>query len=966
MMSLNSAIGRYLIVIVFLGFSGCATQPGVGHRRAETFDMGLVKARQHRSEHPDIWQSANGIMVTRQSDTNGLELQKFDIILSYNSQPVHSAAHFIRLTEGADPNSQVEIKIVRNKKLMVSKIDGGPVNANFVDIGQSKPPASLLTLNSGLHSAEINSLSTDKNYKYLLSCSYDKTLRLWKRSNGKMLQVYRVPSGAGIEGQLLSGAISPDAKWVVAGGITGWTWSGRNNLYIFDRKSANLVKTIKGLAQRINVLKFSRNGKYLAAGFFSDQGIRVFDVDNNFKQIFVDKDYVDKVTSIDFDGRGRMLVVARDLGLRLYDATFKLLQKSAAEGGEEPFHAEFSPDGAKIALSFKDNTNVSVLSGKDLSMLYPLDVSKGIDNRSFFHTVTWSPDGQNIYAAGGVWKEGRKHFKVVRRWSGQGKGAIDDFPLANTKITALLVLNKNELAIGDRMATVQVVDASGYSKYRFKPTSGDFRGQKQLKISDDGYRVQFGLKKNADSFIVFDLKKRALRFNASEPDLRSPIHKTQNIRVKRWKQKHDPQFHGKSLIRNPYEMSRTIAIAADESQFVIGFVHSIRLFDSDGHQLWKTSVSALPWSVNLSGNLNYAIAAFADGTIRWYDTKDGSERLALYLYDNGSSWVAWTPQGFFDASPGAEKYIGFQVNHGDEKTPEFVSIDQLYDYFYRPDLVVKALDSNSRKLIADEASHVDVNRILFGGLPPKVNILSPINDTTANSEEVAVKVCVQDQGGGIGNVIYKLNSITLGIDEASKRGLVRVTEENAQCTKIFTHKLAMEDGDNELVVTAFNKDNTIESIAAKATVEFDAPEYAKPDLHVLAIGINNYKDSNLSLRYAVPDARSVVDSIKSASHGLFNNIKIHKLLDANASIASIEEMFNSLSKKIKPNDVFVFFVASHGVTMDGRYYMIPQELVYQNEDSVRENAISQQTLQKWLATIPAKKSLVLLDTCNSG
>ena len=77
-------------------------------------------------------------------------------------------------------------------------------------------------------------------------------------------------------------------------------------------------------------------------------------------------------------------------------------------------------------------------------------------------------------------------------------------------------------------------------------------------------------------------------------------------------------------------------------------------------------------------------------------------------------------------------------------------------------------------------------------------------------------------------------------------------------------------------------------------------------------------------------------------------------------------MFSELSQKIRPRDVFVFYAAGHGATRDGRYYFIPQEFKYQTEQSFSESAIGQDRLQAWFAKIPAKKSILIFDTCESG
>jgi uncharacterized caspase-like protein len=64
--------------------------------------------------------------------------------------------------------------------------------------------------------------------------------------------------------------------------------------------------------------------------------------------------------------------------------------------------------------------------------------------------------------------------------------------------------------------------------------------------------------------------------------------------------------------------------------------------------------------------------------------------------------------------------------------------------------------------------------------------------------------------------------------------------------------------------------------------------------------------------------------------------------------------------------VFVFFLSGHGKTIDGRYYFIPYDFRYENERSIAERGISQEQWQAWFAKIPARKSVLIYDTCESG
>ena len=95
--------------------------------------------------------------------------------------------------------------------------------------------------------------------------------------------------------------------------------------------------------------------------------------------------------------------------------------------------------------------------------------------------------------------------------------------------------------------------------------------------------------------------------------------------------------------------------------------------------------------------------------------------------------------------------------------------------------------------------------------------------------------------------------------------------------------------------------------------------------------------------------------------------------DAEVVADKLDAAFSELSKKISPTDVFVLYLAGHGKTVDGRYYFVPQNFRVDGEASdaaiqtaVRKQGISQEQWQRWLAQIPARRSLILFDTCESG
>ena len=55
--------------------------------------------------------------------------------------------------------------------------------------------------------------------------------------------------------------------------------------------------------------------------------------------------------------------------------------------------------------------------------------------------------------------------------------------------------------------------------------------------------------------------------------------------------------------------------------------------------------------------------------------------------------MAWTPEGYYVASPGAEDLIGWHVNNGKDRAADFFSASRFRDAFYRPDIVTRVLET---------------------------------------------------------------------------------------------------------------------------------------------------------------------------------------------------------------------------------------------------------------------------------
>ncbi len=141
----------------------------------------------------------------------------------------------------------------------------------------------------------------------------------------------------------------------------------------------------------------------------------------------------------------------------------------------------------------------------------------------------------------------------------------------------------------------------------------------------------------------------------------------------------------------------------------------------------------------------------------------------------------------------------------------------------------------------------------------------------------------------------------------------------------------------------------------------------KPALHALVIGIQDYENPKLTLKYPVADAQLFADTIAAGAAGLFDTINITRLTTRQETTsAAITTALDRMHTQVGPNDLFVFYVASHGTVDDGEYFLITSNVGATSTAKLKRDALSQDSLKELLSNIPAAKKLIVLDTCNAG
>ncbi len=509
----------------------------------------------------------------------------------------------------------------------------------------------VLVVDPGMHTAIIRTADVDTAAQIAVTGSFDKTVRLWSLDPLKLERTIRISSGPGNVGKIYAVAISPDGKVIAASGWTGAA-TGRgvlHKIYLFDR-GGKLLGRIDGLPNVVLRLTFSPHGRFLAVGLFGANGIRIYGRKQDWREVARDTDYGDHVYGITFATDHRLATTSRDGHVRLYDQDFTLIRKRKTNFGDRPFGIAFNRDGTKLAFGFADTAVVVALDGHSLEQLTLPDTT-GLDNDSLFH-VAWSQDGKTLYAGGGPNVDGYRRV-IVWEDAGLGErrslisGAINTiFSIKPLPGGAMLV------AAGD--PHLAHLAADGTLQRAVASPKFDARGQEQvLSVSADGTQVDFAYEQWGKRLARFDLKTLKLDTPDRPTDDLTAAPKQVGLNIGNWKNRNNPNLNGTPLPLNQFETSRSLAIHPDGKRFVLGTEWSLRVFDVEGTELWRRAAPSIGWAVNITGDGRLVVAAYGDGTIRWYRMDDGRELLAFFPMTNKKDWVAWTPEGFYASTAGA-------------------------------------------------------------------------------------------------------------------------------------------------------------------------------------------------------------------------------------------------------------------------------------------------------------------------
>ncbi len=355
----------------------------------------------------------------------------------------------------------------------------------------------------------------------------------------------------------------------------------------------------------------------------------------------------------------------------------------------------------------------------------------------------------------------------------------------------------------------------------------------------------------------------------------------------------------------------------------------------------------------LAYNERWLISGDDKGLMIIWDLDDivkGKKKVLPYLYliySKDKEWAIWSDEGLFSSSASGHTLLNISAD--------------LLPLYRKPELLAKKITAPQHFHRLAEAE-LKNDKSIFN--PPTVFLTKPPQISQQRDMEINARIC--DGGGGIQSATLYLRGVAIAIEEATRGVTINDKGSSPGQGKCFNYSrvVSLTDGDNQLLLVANNLFGK-ESAPDMAVVTFQSEKKKKPNLHIATIAVTKYADSRFNLKYPVEDAKAISKAFEKGGDGIFESISTYNLYDEEATKEKIASFFARLNNKVYPEDVFILFIAGHGLfsTSNAEYYFMPQDI---NSGNILGTAIGTEELMKLLTNVKAAQTLLLFDTCQSG
>jgi WD40 repeat protein len=827
----------------------------------------------------------------------------------------------------------------------------------------------ILVIDPQGHSSVIWDLMFTPDGKTLVSVAEDKTIRVWDVETGDLIKTVRGQIDQEYDGKFYAGALSPDGKILAVGGLLGAS-DNYGNIRLINLETGEQMALLKGHTSVVADLTFSQDGKWLASGS-GDYTIKIWDLSpllsgvrstnsprplgegQGVRELATLEGHTNIVYSVDFSPDGTKLVSgAYDGTVRLWklpeDFSQFVRSKRMKKHTDGLHSVVFSPDGNYIVSGGLD--------GKILLWDAEGEFLKEIDEIPYgAFTISFSADSTRIVVGGA----GPKNVHLYEIPSGEKIGMFTKHD--NSVHPSAFYGNEWIATAGGNDHDIYIWDTSSGSVKTHIVGKGKMVWPVALgQTQDEGLNVAFGNNWEGNLVKTFDFSDMSINLQPPvEPDFKFAQTKYGEKTLQQTSEYELQVTNSGTIATQRDREGRILSYTfTHDGNVVVGTDYTLRLYQDDGTALREFIGHTVHiWAVAISEDGRILVSAADDKTIKLWNLET-AECLATLFVARDHEWICWMPQGYYAASAGGEKYIGWHLNWGDDKAAEYYPVSIFRKQFYHPELVKRTIAVGSFEQALQEF-HAEPQQKLEETtvtqvLPPKVQWVLPETGIIETSEaSIRIHTKIQSE-----SKLTAAKVLVNGRTQATERGLA-MSGGGVEVENVIDQEIPLVPGKNEITIFAANENAGATS--TKRIVVYQGKEHI-PNLYVVAIGISQYHKSDLQLEYADDDAKAIGDLFRSQAGVLYNDVILKELYDTDATQANIIQAIEWLKQHATQKDVVIIFIAAHGSNAQGKYYLLPADGI---PDELHDTGVSWSVFSEALGNLPSKV-LLFLDTCHSG
>ena len=943
----------------------------------------------------------------------------------------------------------------------------------------------FLKLDTGGHTAMIRDIIVTK-LGDIITASHDKTIRIWDSKTGKEKRKILGEIKEGQDGKIYAIALSPNEEFLVVGGFilgSGNDGSRAGAIRIYNYHSGKLIKVLKSHTNTVNDLSFSPDGKFLISGS-ADKSVKIWDIEKLelYKTIKIHNDVVTAVKIFQKDNEYLSLSTGNDNQLILYNINKKKILKQKTF--KKLFYSKIAISDKHIAINgvYKIYIYNYKLDIVDIihSQTTPNALAYSPNNKFLIAGHHSKPNKDSIYILNkNKYKKlidftKYKNTTTAVAFLNNKKVVIaggNNFKISTFNIYTKVVkpkiegVGKGVFQVGIKKNKVMWTDKNSY-----------FFEQNKLKVIDPKKLI---LKKSIDltNFRILDVKKKTLN---ALPKRKNSLNLTHTMSTGKYNlaffrerlfleqdnvikleiAKNNPNrdhisygFYKDYIISGgSHGHFQIYNLKGQEIANLIGHEGEVRAINTyknmvvsgssdqiikiwDLNQLYKNKKIdySFLWSeqARLQTRIGrkvsiYEIMNLADKQgINYYLSKKLQPQLSLFI-SKTNDWIAWTPEGYFNASEKGVDYLYFHLNHGAEYEAEAIPMKKLYDHFFRPDLIKLKL-AGEEEAYRKEIDGLDYRKAL-NNPPPDIKIIevddkNSIKNSTVKTNKKSIKLAYNivenlnrdGESGGIGLIrIYQEGKLIQTIGEGEdKRKIANAytklqqdrlnktqkkrqeereklalkgsnskenipIETDNKKTQIVTTtskigeqspiEIELKSGKNEIAIEAFNKTNTVASYRDSIIINANIPK-RKPKLYAIVAGVNKFErhiDGMKDLRFSENDANAIKEAVEQKMQTVFigtNGIEIVPLIGKELTKANLYRTIKEISEKAHLEDTVLFYISTHGRSEKKEGGEL--YLIPQNNGDAEDWLKFKDTFQA-IQSIKALNQIFVIDACESG